>query len=70
MSLRFANADVDEARTEYSGSSLTRGVARATIGSRQFSSEGECLVHAETYSFSATSGDLIGLGIDADRPRS
>ncbi len=64
VSMRIEQANAQEARALYARSSLTQGVGRATIGSRNFSSRGECLVHDGTYTFSSTSGDLIALGFD------
>lgn len=64
LSIRFEPTDVDKSRLLYSGSSLTEGAAQATVGSREFASLGECLVQGATYTYSSTSGDLIGLQID------
>ena len=64
VSLRIEQADADAARALYSRSSLTQGVARATMGSRDFAGQGECLVHGGTSTFSSTSGDLIVLSFE------
>ena len=64
IGLRFEPTDAGEARARFTGSSLTRGTATAAIGGDEFAAAGECLVLDGAYTFTATSGEQVGLQFD------
>jgi hypothetical protein len=64
VGIQVRPVDPDQARRQYSGTSLTRGKARAVIGGREFLAEGECLVQGHTHTFTSTSGAGIVLALN------
>jgi len=63
VGIQVRPVDPDRARRQYSGTSLTRGKARAVIGGREFLAKGECLVQGDTHTFTSTSGAGILLAL-------
>jgi hypothetical protein len=64
VGIKVRPVDPDQARRQYSGTSLTRGKARAVIGGREFLAKGECLVQGHTHTFTSTSGAGIVLALN------
>lgn len=64
VGIQFEQTTAAEARERFAGSSLTFGSARAVVGEKEFTAEGECLVLDGAYTFSAVTGAGIGLQFD------